>query len=100
MADLKDLEKQVKSFDKRLKKIEKMLMPYAYSKLTNDKDPLYGEAKKLILQSKNATASFLQRKMSIGYARAARILDELYQSGVVGPGSGSEPRKILLKANT
>jgi S-DNA-T family DNA segregation ATPase FtsK/SpoIIIE len=62
-----------------------------------DHDSLYDEAVKLIMQHEIASASFLQRKLSIGYARAARILDELQQAGFVGPADGAKPREIIMR---
>jgi S-DNA-T family DNA segregation ATPase FtsK/SpoIIIE len=61
-----------------------------------ERDSLFTDAFRLIAQHKQASASFLQRKLSIGYARAARILDELYQAGIIGPGEGAKPRDILI----
>jgi len=60
-------------------------------------DELYADAKKIILESRKASASFLQRRMRIGYARAARILDMLERDAIIGPPRGSKPREILLK---
>jgi S-DNA-T family DNA segregation ATPase FtsK/SpoIIIE len=60
-------------------------------------DELYDEALRLILQHDNASASFLQRKLNIGYARAARIIDQMQMAGVVGPGEGSKAREILSR---
>ncbi len=62
-----------------------------------EKDQLYDEALRLIIQNDNASASFLQRKLSVGYARAARILDELQGAGIVGPADGSKAREILIR---
>jgi DNA segregation ATPase FtsK/SpoIIIE-like protein len=61
-------------------------------------DPLLPEAIKLIIKFDNASASFLQRKLVIGYARAALILDQLQFFGVVGPADGMAPRKILVSS--
>lgn len=58
-------------------------------------DPLFNEAARVVRESGKGSASLLQRRLSIGYARAARILDELEASGVVGPARGSKPREIL-----
>ena len=58
-------------------------------------DKLYEVAKKEILQSKKASASFLQRRLRVGYARAARLLDILEEKGVVGPADGAKPREIF-----
>jgi len=63
---------------------------------SDDDDELLEEAKELIINSGKASASFLQRRLSIGYARAARILDILEEKGVVGPSQGAKPREILI----
>lgn len=63
----------------------------------DDDDPLVDEAQAAILQSGNASATFLQRRLRVGYARGARILDLLEKRGIVGPQSGSKAREILLK---
>ena len=62
----------------------------------SDSDPLLTEAKEVILQAKKASASLLQRRLRIGYARAARILDLLEAQGIIGPGDGAKPREILI----
>ncbi len=59
-------------------------------------DPLLPEAKEVILQAKKASASLLQRRLRIGYARAARILDLLEDKGFIGAGDGAKPREILI----
>ncbi len=61
-----------------------------------EEDSLYEEAKEVILNTGNASTTFLQRKLKIGYARAASIIDQLERRGVVGPGEGAKPRKILI----
>ncbi|OGD10229.1 hypothetical protein A2397_02545, partial [Candidatus Amesbacteria bacterium RIFOXYB1_FULL_44_23] len=61
-----------------------------------ERDSMFEDALRLIIQNDNASASFLQRKLSVGYARAARILDELQQSGFIGPADGAKPREILI----
>lgn len=60
-------------------------------------DPLIDEAVRIVCQYDRASASLLQRKLSIGYARAARILDTLEELGIVGPGEGSKPRDVLVR---
>jgi S-DNA-T family DNA segregation ATPase FtsK/SpoIIIE len=57
-------------------------------------DPLYEEAKKLVIEAKKASASLLQRRLRVEYARAARLIDMLEEKGVVGPGEGAKPREI------
>lgn len=61
-----------------------------------DRDELFADAVRMACQDKKASASFFQRKFSIGYARAARLLDQLEEAGVVGPADGSKPRDILV----
>lgn len=61
------------------------------------RDPMFEEVVRLICQFDTASASFLQRKMSVGYSRAARILDQLEQVGIVGPAEGSKPREVLVR---
>ncbi len=63
----------------------------------DDDDELYEEAKSTVISMGKASTSLLQRKLSIGYARAARLVDILEERGVVGPGEGSKPREILMK---
>ncbi len=62
----------------------------------DDQDPLFEEAQEIILQAGKASASFLQRHLRVGYARAARILDELEEAGIIGPADGAKPREILV----
>ncbi len=64
------------------------------------KDPLFDEALDAIVSAQKASASLLQRRLSVGYARAARILDELEASGAIGPAQGSKPRDVLVKGLT
>ncbi len=61
------------------------------------KDPLFEDALRLVCQYDKASASLLQRRLSVGYARAARILDQLEMAGIIGPGEGSKPRDVLIK---
>lgn len=59
-------------------------------------DPMLDEAIKVVVENGMASTSLLQRKLKLGYARAARIVDEMEQRGVVGPYEGSKPRKVLV----
>jgi len=59
-------------------------------------DALYDTAKSLVIEAGKASASFLQRKLRIGYARAARLIDMLEERGVVGPAKGAKPREIYM----
>jgi len=60
-----------------------------------DEDELYGEAKETVISAGKASTSYLQRKLRIGYARAARLMDILEEKGVIGEADGSKPREIL-----
>jgi S-DNA-T family DNA segregation ATPase FtsK/SpoIIIE len=59
------------------------------------KDALYDQALTLVLASKNASTTYLQRKLKIGYARAASLMDELEENGIIGPQEGSKPRRVI-----
>lgn len=61
------------------------------------KDPVFAEAVRVICEYDKASASLLQRRLSIGYSRAARILDQLEAQGIVGRAEGSKPRDVLIK---
>jgi S-DNA-T family DNA segregation ATPase FtsK/SpoIIIE len=63
---------------------------------SDERDELYDKAVELILLTGQASASYLQRKMKLGYARAARIIDQMEQDGILGPSEGSKPRDILV----
>jgi S-DNA-T family DNA segregation ATPase FtsK/SpoIIIE len=63
----------------------------------DDEDELLPDAKEFIMQSGRASASYLQRRLGIGYSRAAKILDLLEEQGIVGPQNGSKPREVLVK---
>lgn len=59
-------------------------------------DELYQEAVQVIAQAQKASASLLQRRLKVGYARAARLLDIMEEKGVVGPGEGAKPREVFI----
>ena len=61
----------------------------------SDGDDLYEGARLIVIETKKASTSFLQRKLGIGYARAAKLIDMLEERGVVGPGSGAKPREVF-----
>jgi S-DNA-T family DNA segregation ATPase FtsK/SpoIIIE len=62
-----------------------------------DEDDLYEEARETVIRAGKASTSYLQRKLRVGYARAARLMDILEEKGVIGEGSGSKPRDVLIK---
>ena len=59
-------------------------------------DPLYHEAERLVIETRKASASYLQRRLRVGYARAARLLDLLEENNIIGPGEGAKPREVLV----
>lgn len=61
-------------------------------------DPLYEEVKAFVIEARKASTSLIQRKFSIGYSRAARLIDVLEENGVIGPSRGSKPREVYAKA--
>lgn len=75
--------------------------PNAPSDFTDEEDSvddeLYEAAKETVIEAQKASTSYLQRKLRIGYARAASIIDMLEERGVVGPGEGAKPREVLIK---
>jgi S-DNA-T family DNA segregation ATPase FtsK/SpoIIIE len=76
---------------------EEILKDQHKSQMVNgEKDELYDQAVKIIMESNQASVSILQRRMRLGYTRAARIIDTMEQEGLVGPYEGSKPRKILV----
>jgi S-DNA-T family DNA segregation ATPase FtsK/SpoIIIE len=60
-------------------------------------DELYEQAKETVITARKASSSYLQRRLRVGYARAARLLDMLEERGVVGPGEGAKPRDVFIK---
>lgn len=63
-------------------------------------DPLFEDAKTLVLETQKASASMLQRRLSVGFNRATRLMDELEEAGVIGPAEGTKPRKVLQTQQT
>ncbi len=62
-------------------------------------DPKYDEAVRVVLSTGQASASYLQRRLKLGYSRAARLIEIMEANGVVGPSQGSKPREILIRAD-
>ncbi|MEK9154578.1 MAG: DNA translocase FtsK 4TM domain-containing protein [Patescibacteria group bacterium] len=67
-----------------------------YSDLEND-DDLYEQAIDVVKEAQKASASLLQRRLKVGYARAARLLDMMEAKGIIGPGDGAKPRDVYIK---
>ena len=62
----------------------------------SDADSMLDEAIKVVVEAGQASTSLLQRRLKLGYSRAARIIDQMEERGVVGPYEGSKPRKVLI----
>ncbi len=62
---------------------------------SDDRDSLFNEARAVVVESGKASASLLQRRLKVGYARAARLLDEMEEAGIVGPADGAKPREVF-----
>lgn len=62
----------------------------------NDSDELLSKAIEVVVENQNASTTLLQNKLAVGYARAARLIDELEERGIIGPFEGSKPRKVLI----
>ncbi len=63
----------------------------------DEQDELFDDAVRLVFEFEQASTSFLQRRMKIGYSRAARLMDELESAHIVGPAEGAKPREILIE---
>lgn len=74
-----------------------------FASMTDDadgeEDELYGQAKQTVIEAGKASTSYLQRKLGVGYARAAKLIDMLEDRGVVGPADGAKPREIIGAGN-
>jgi len=64
----------------------------------DDDDELYHEAVRVVREARKASASLLQRRLKVGYARAARLLDLMEEHGIIGPGEGAKPRDVYLES--
>ncbi len=92
-SDISEMKKKIAELEKRVKKLEDETNPPISS--PDQDDMLLSEAIALCKPMGMISASYLQRRLSIGYARAARILDQLEKLGVIGPGEGAKPRKVI-----
>jgi S-DNA-T family DNA segregation ATPase FtsK/SpoIIIE len=64
-----------------------------------DRDELYDQASRLIVSSEKASISYLQRRLSIGFSRAARLVDMMEADGLVSGGTSGKPREVLVKSD-
>jgi S-DNA-T family DNA segregation ATPase FtsK/SpoIIIE len=61
-------------------------------------DDMYKDALRVVIESRKASTSLLQRRLRVGYARAARIIEEMEEQGVIGPADGARPREVLINS--
>jgi S-DNA-T family DNA segregation ATPase FtsK/SpoIIIE len=66
----------------------------------SDRDELFAEAAKIVVQTQQGSASMLQRKLKLGFNRAGRLVDQLEAAGIIGPFEGSKGRKVLIQDET
>ncbi len=70
------------------------------AKSVGGEDPVYEEAKALVIEAGKASTSYIQRRLRVGYSRAARLMDELEERGVIGAPDGQKPRRVLISQET
>ena len=92
-------EQGVPEYDQKIVNVLKGTAEHVGGDL-GEKDELYDKCVELILNSGQASVSYLQRRMKLGYARAARIIDQMEQEGILGVSEGSKPREILVDPKT
>lgn len=92
------MQEEIEDLKKRVKVLEEINEIDDSDKLLQGDDPLLEDSIRLVVQHDKASASLLQRRLSVGYARAARILDQLEEKGVIGKGEGSKPRDVMVKS--
>lgn len=83
-------------FDDRIMQILKRTGDLTLEGDLGEKDELFDRAVELVLATGQASASYLQRKLKLGYARASRIIDQMEHEGIIGPSEGAKPREILV----
>jgi len=65
---------------------------------SNNDDDLYKDAVRVVIESGKASASLLQRRLRVGYARAARLVENMEEQGIIGPADGARPREVLISS--
>lgn len=103
---IEELKTEIESLKIRLRRIEEFLLGFPevskYIKDDRQKEPeldsLFEDAIKIIVKYDEASASLLQRRLSIGYSRASRLLDQLGEKGYLEQGEGNKPRRVLIKS--
>ena len=92
------LVEQIKGTNYEAEEIPVFLGRSDIDAIPEDRDSLFDEAVQVVLDHQQASTSFLQRRMKVGYSRAARLMDELEGAGIVGPAEGAKPRDILIES--
>ncbi|MCL4358530.1 MAG: DNA translocase FtsK [Patescibacteria group bacterium] len=100
VVDFWNKQKDVLGFEPPQVDLVEPAGPEFFGENNDDNDDLMPLAYKLVVETGRASTSFLQRKLKVGYARAARLLDLLEEKGVVGPAEGAKPRRILVQTET
>lgn len=103
--EIEQLKTELISLKIRQRRIEEFLLNFPnvddyVRSWTSDigDDELFVKAVKVVRQYNRASASLIQRRLMIGYVRAAHLIDQMEQKGIIGPGNGAEPRKVFKKA--
>lgn len=86
--DILDLVRELEEEEARVDVAEEVL---------EDRDELFRQAAEIVIANASGSTSLLQRRLKIGYGRAARIIDQLHHAGIVGPAEGSKPREVLVR---
>ena len=92
-------EEQVEYSKELAQAIEKGVSSDSSTGSSSERDPEFEEALEIILTSKKTSASYLQRRLKIGYNKAARLIEQLEKSGAIGPQEGTRPRNILINSS-
>ena len=79
----------------RLREAQEVAGPESEDANEGDSDKLFREAAEVVIQHQQGSTSLLQRRLKVGYGRAARIIDQLHAAGILGPPDGSKPRDVL-----
>ena len=93
----KSIEEKIDLLIKEVLDIKNNLIAKGYITDDRNDDELFEDVKNEVLITKKASASYLQRRFQLGYARACRLLDQLEEEGVVGPTNGAKPREVFGK---
>lgn len=88
-------DEKTQNLEDRVRRLEDFLGAFRPFSRVLDPDEMLNNAKKVIIEHDKVSASLLQRRLGIGYARAARLIDQLDELGVIGPAVGAQPREII-----